>query len=128
MPHRRGFIGSLFDLSFRSLIGVRVVAVLYAVALLLGAVVIFGTAAVGACPGLFKAMGFVIDPPPAGVRMLVVLLSPVAYLVYVIYARFHFEMMVVLFCIAENTAGMADRAGVASVRRGLPGGRKRRMQ
>lgn len=108
---RRGFFGSLFDLSFRHFVTGGVVKFLYVISvvfvvlnalftagylsLLLGA---FVSAAAGS-----SATGVVV-----GV-LLFVFSAPLLTLFSVVYVRVFLEIVIVLFRISENTAEMAHR-------------------
>ena len=83
-------------------------------------IAIFGTAFGAGFPDALNGVHgpVTITVKGTGMRALAVLVSPLAYLVYVIWIRFHFETLVVLFCIAENTASLADAGRAQSRRRG----------
>lgn len=108
---QKGFFGSLFDLSFSSLVTTKIIKVLYVLALIvigLGALALIIT-------------GFA-DSVTSGVLMLVIV-APLFALLYVVYTRVILEVVIVLFRILEtnqqiaaNTAGgasPADPAGFA---------------
>jgi hypothetical protein len=96
----KGFLGSLFDLSFESLIGLRVAAFLYVVALVLGGLSILGGTVTGviALTQLASAGG-----QSRLLAALPIVAAPIVYAFYVVYLRFCIELVVVLFRIAENT-------------------------
>lgn len=98
MSEDKGFIGSLWDLSFREFITPKIIKFLFVLANI-GA----GIAALVALFGGFR-MGF-------GRGLLMLILAPLLFLLYVIAARVWLEVLVVMFKIAENTGRMADRQG-----------------
>ena len=102
MSGRKGFLASLFDLSFASLIGTKVIAFLYVVFLIAGALLILAPA-VALVGGTFRAS--FSAGPTVGLAMLV--LSPLLFGLYAIATRFQCELMVALFRIADNTSKMA---------------------
>jgi hypothetical protein len=102
MSGRKGFLASLFDLSFASLIGTRVIAFLYVVALIAGALLIL-TPAIALVGGTFRAS----FSSGATVGLVVLVLSPLLFGLYAIATRFQFELLVALFRIADNTSRMA---------------------
>lgn len=91
----KGFLASLFDLSFSSFITLKLIKIIF-VLMLIGAglytLVIIGTA-------------FAADTV-AGVLALV--LSPVIFLFFAIMARVYLEVLIVVFRIADNTAAIAN--------------------
>ncbi|HTT89361.1 MAG TPA: DUF4282 domain-containing protein [Acidimicrobiales bacterium] len=87
----KGFLGSLFDFSFKSLIGSRVIRVLYVLwmaLLALGAIVLI----IGA---------FEVNPAFGAVALLI--LGPVYFLFNLIVARVLLELVMAIFAIQENT-------------------------
>lgn len=86
---QKGFFGSLFDLSFSSLVTTSVIKVLY-VLTLIG----IGLTALG-----FVVVAFKADKAFGVVTLLI--LAPLASLFYVIYARVILEFIIVVFRIAE---------------------------
>lgn len=92
----KGFFGALFDFSFTEFITVKIIKVLYIIG-----IVMAGLGALAFLIGGFTK-GFV-----AGVVMLIV--SPLVFLLYVILIRMWLEVILVLFRIAENTSIMAGK-------------------
>ena len=90
----QGFFGRLFDFSFQSFVTVSIIRLLYAIFLLLA--------------GL-AALFFVIAALSANAAfgVIVLIISPLIFLLYAIIARVYLEVVVVLFRIAENTSEMA---------------------
>jgi len=90
----KGFFGALFDFSFSSMITVKIVKLLYVLALV-GA---------GIWTLIFLAAAFADS---GGVGVVVLILSPVIFLIFAILSRVYLEMIIVLFKIADNTSAMA---------------------
>jgi hypothetical protein len=93
----KGFFAALFDMSFSEFITIKLIKVLYMLAIVgagIGALVIVGG-------GLATAEG-------AG-KLLYLILAPVLFIVYVIGARVWLELIIVIFKIAENTTKLAAR-------------------
>ncbi len=89
-------ISMLFDLSFSEFVTTRVIKVLFLLGVVFAAL---GTLAV--IVGGFSA-GF-------GRGLLVLILSPLLFLLYVLMARIWCEMVIVIFRIAENTSRMVGQ-------------------
>jgi uncharacterized membrane protein len=98
MEDTKGFFGSLFDLSFKSLIAMRIIKVLYVLAIIL----------IGLYALLFIAGGFGRSTA-AGLVVLVVIV-PIFSLVSLIYTRVLLEVLIAVFRIMENTGELASRA------------------
>jgi hypothetical protein len=92
----KSFFGGLFDLSFKEFVTIRVIKVLYVLAIILAAI-----AAIGFIVSGFAAGG------AEGVIMLV--LSPLIFFLYVLAARVWLEIIVVIFRIADNTSTIVER-------------------
>jgi hypothetical protein len=95
----RGFFASLFDLSFQEFITPRIIKLLFILAIIgsaIGGLFIFSN-------GL-RMMSF---SPIIGIAIMV--LSPIVFLLYVLFARMWLEVIMVMFRIAENTSKLVDR-------------------
>ncbi len=91
----KGFLSALFDLSFSSMITVKIIRFLYVIAL------------IGAAIWTLIILAALFDASSeAGVVGLI--LSPVIFLLFAIVVRVYLEMTVVLFKIADNTAVVAE--------------------
>ncbi len=87
----RGFLPSLFDLSFTSLVATKIIKVLYAITILL----------IG-----LTALGFIVAAfhQSSGTGVIVLLiLAPLFSLFYIVCARVYVEIVIALFRIMENT-------------------------
>jgi hypothetical protein len=100
----KGFLASLFDVSFSSLITTKVIKVLYILSM-----VVIGLGAL-----VFIASAFVQDPI-FGLFTLVVL-APLFSLLYLIYTRVILEVLICLFRIMETNVELVQlqRAATAS--------------
>jgi uncharacterized membrane protein len=95
MEPKPGLAASLFDFSFNEFITTRIIKFIYA----LGIIV----AAVGAI--MFIASGFAKS---GGAGVLFLLLSPLAFLLYVVMIRVWLEVLIVIFRIAEHARAIED--------------------
>ena len=90
MPQEKGFFGSLFDLSFQSLIATKVIKVLYVLSL----------TAIGLTAIVFAIAAFSRSAVLGAFTLLV--LAPLVSLVYAIYTRVILELFMAVFRIVEN--------------------------
>ncbi|HWH44387.1 MAG TPA: DUF4282 domain-containing protein [Thermoleophilaceae bacterium] len=97
----RGFLSSLFDISFRNLITPRIIRFLYVL-------VIIGIG-IGALIGVIAGLVSLAEEPLAGVVILVAV--PVASLMYLIYARVGLEIVIALFHVMQNTSELVRVGG-----------------
>ena len=86
----KGFLGSLFDISFSSLITTKVIKVIYVLSMIL-----IGLTALVFIGGAFA------NSVAAGVFTLVIL-APLAALIYLIYVRVILEVIICVFRIMET--------------------------
>ena len=94
----KGFFSGLFDFTFETFVALKVIKVLYGLFLLILALGIlggFGAAIVSIFQGQILA----------GLGMLIVL--PIAALVYLVMGRVYFELIIVMFKIAEDADEIA---------------------
>lgn len=111
---KKGFFGTLFDLSFRHFVTGRVVSALYVISLVFVVLnALFTAGYLSALLGAFlaavsqsSAMGWL------GGVLLFLVAAPLLTLASIVYVRVLLEIVVVLFRISENTAEMARRLGV----------------
>ncbi len=96
MSEKTGFLGSLFDFSFSEFVTTRVIKTLFVVA-----IVLVGLGTIGLVISGFSKSAV------AGVFML--LLSPLFFLLYVLFARIWLELIIVMFRIAENTSRLVEQ-------------------
>jgi hypothetical protein len=100
----KGFFGSLFDFSFHSFVYPKIISFFYAVL-----VILMSLAAVGAIVAAFTMSDWESStglPPWA-----MIIIAPIAYLLYLIVIRTGMEIAIVLFRIYDNTGRLADQAG-----------------
>ena len=86
---QKGFFASLFDISFSSLITTRIIKVLYVISL-----IVIGLFS------LFFIIGAFTSSAGAGILTLLIL-APLAALLYTVYTRVILEFIIVVFRIAE---------------------------
>ena len=93
---QKGFFGSLFDVSFSSLITTKVIKVLYILSMIL-----IGLMA------LFFVVGAFTQSAAGGVITLLVL-APLAALLYLIYVRVILEVIICVFRIMETNVELVS--------------------
>lgn len=98
-PTSRGFLSRLFDTSFTEFITPGVVRVLYVLAMVLA----------GLYAVFFLVAGLAALADGNGGGLVLIVVSPVAFLLMVIYARVALEVVLALFRIAENTEHLRGR-------------------
>lgn len=98
---RRGFLRSLFDLSFTSLVTTKIIKMLYVLWM-----IVIGLLAIA-----FVVVAFRVNSTLGAVVLLVV--APVAALFYLVCVRVGLELVIALFRVMENTSEL-----VAQGRRG----------
>lgn len=101
----KGFFGALFEISFQNFVTTRIVSIIYVIAIVVAGLSALGNFIFGISLLVSSTSAFV----GAGVAVLgivVILLTPVVFIVEVIVARVLLETVIVLFRIAENTGGM----------------------
>jgi hypothetical protein len=93
----KGFLGSLFDLSFAEFITTRVIKVLFVLAIIFAAI---------------EALLMIVWGFGAGVLggIALLIISPILFLFFVILARVWLELIIVIFRIAENTGRLAEQS------------------
>jgi len=92
----KGFIGMLFDLSFSQFVTTKVIKVVFVIGVVIAAVYAL----------LLIVAGF---GQSTGVGIVTLILSPILFLLGVLWARIWCELIMVFFRIAENTTKMAER-------------------
>jgi hypothetical protein len=92
-----GFLGSLFDFTFANFITARLIRVLYALGLLLAALMALVMIGSGFTQGFTTGLLFLI-------------LGPLVFLVTAMYLRVVLEVLIVIFRIAENVETIANRS------------------
>lgn len=99
---RKGFFGSLYDFSFSSFVFPKIISFLYAVVVILMSLGAVAMIIAGLAGGrqLQEQLG---DLP--GWTLLIIV--PIAYILYLIVLRIWFEIAIVLFRIYENTDRIA---------------------
>lgn len=90
------FLSALFDFSFSEFVTTKIIKILYGILIVLAGV----AALVAIIAGFTNSVG-------QGILMLI--LSPLVFLLYVILARVWLELVIVIFRIAENVGEIAER-------------------
>jgi hypothetical protein len=98
----KGLLATLFDFSFSEFVTTRVIRFVFGLG-----VVFSGIGALALLVGGFSN-GF-------GSGLLMLILSPLAFLLYVLGVRIWCEIIIVMFRIAENTSRMVDQKQEKSV-------------
>lgn len=97
----QGFFASLFDVKFKSFVTTKIITILFILAMIVDGLYI-----------LFLVLaGFNADP---GLGVVLLVLSPLFFLLGVIYVRVLLEFVIVVFRIYENTRIMAATPGPAA--------------
>lgn len=91
-----GFLTALFDFSFSRFITVKLIPVLYGLALIVASLGVLAMVGAGFTRGFMSGLFTLI-------------LAPLFFLFCAMYIRVILEVMIVLFRIAENVADIADR-------------------
>lgn len=91
---KKGFWASLFDMTFSSFITVKIVQLLYWLAIIFNALV---------CLGLV----IVASDQDGGAAVIMLILAPIIFIILTIFARVYLETTIVLFKIADNTGEIA---------------------
>ncbi len=90
-----GFLGTLFDFSFSEFITTKVIKSILGLAMVVNAILtivfIFGAFRAGWLGGI-----------------IVLILSPLLYLVMMLFSRIYLELIIVIFRIAENLIAIRD--------------------
>jgi len=97
MSANKGFFASLFDMTFTEFVTTRIIHVLYIIAIVLaglGALTILGSGfASGSAGGMLGAL----------------ILAPLMFVFWVLWARVGLELIIVVFRIAENTGRLVEQ-------------------
>ncbi len=96
MTEKKGFLGSLFDLSFTEFITTRIIKFLYIVGIIIAAITAIAIIISG------FGQGFVVG-------IISLILSPIIFLLYVLIFRIWLELIIVIFRIAENTGHLVEK-------------------
>lgn len=91
----KGFFGGLFDLSFTEFMTIRIIKVIFVLAIILSGVLAVGMLVAGIAGGVAKGA-------------LALIAAPIVFILYVLVARIWLEVIIVLFRIAENTGKLVE--------------------
>jgi len=92
----KNFFSNLFDFSFAEFVTTRIIKLLFAIAIIAAAVVAISLIVSGFGTGVGKGI-------------LLLILSPVIFILYVLGARVCLELIIVMFRIAENTGKLLEQ-------------------
>lgn len=93
VPGQKGFFGSLFDYSFNSLITTRIIKVVYVLL-----TIVISLAALG---------WFIAGIVAPGAGHIFIVIAPIAWLLYMIWARIGLEVLIVVFRIGDDVRRIA---------------------
>jgi hypothetical protein len=92
---QKGFFASLFDFSFKEFMTLKLLKILYIIAIIVNGLIAFSLILIGLVGSPITAFIFLI-------------VSPVLFLILTISARVGIEALAVVFRIAENTQSIAE--------------------
>lgn len=92
-----GFLSSLFDLSFTNFITTKLIKVLFVISIILAA-----------CVAIFLVMSGFARGAVEGILMLLIV-APLIFFFYVIYARVGMEVLIVIFRCSEHLEEIAKQ-------------------
>jgi len=92
---QKGFFASLFDFSFKEFITLKLLKILYIIAIIVNGLITFSLILIG------------LEGPPT-TAIIFLIGSPVLFLILTIFARVWIEALAVVFRIAENTQIIAE--------------------
>ena len=95
METNKVFLGSLFDFSFSEFITIKVIKVIYFLMIIISALFAIGLIITG-----FNESG--------GAGVFAMIISPIIFLLYVLFSRVWLEIIVVVFRIGENTTRLVE--------------------
>jgi hypothetical protein len=98
----KSFLSVIFDFSFSEFVTTRVIKFLLALAMIVNVII-----TIGVIVGAFQNSVF------GGIIALI--LSPVIYLVMMLFSRIYLELIIVIFRIAENLTKIRESLGSAKV-------------
>ena len=92
----QNFFSTIFDFSFSEFVTTKVIKILYGIGIFIAAI----------C-----ALGFIVNGFAAGFwrGLLMLILSPVVFMIYTILARVGLEVIIVIFRISDNIAKIAEK-------------------
>ena len=96
MHDKMGFLTTLFDFSFSEFVTTKVIKYAYALGIILAGIA--AIAVIGSSFAKSIALG-----------ILMLILSPFIFLLYVLITRIWMEIIIVIFRIAENTKKLSDK-------------------
>jgi hypothetical protein len=97
MSASKGFFNMLFEFSFSRFIGIRVLGVLYAIGIFFSGLLALGVLMAGFSRGFWSGLGALI-------------VTPLLFLLYVIFIRIALEGFAAALRTAENTTQLLEHA------------------
>jgi hypothetical protein len=94
---QKGFFGALFDLSFSEFVTTKLIKVLYIILLIVMALGYLALVIAGFSQSFWGGL------------LMLVIVGPIATLLYIIMARVYMELLIVIFRIAENTGELVKQ-------------------
>lgn len=94
--HEKGFFARLFDFSFSEFITTSIIKIIFALVVVFSAIAVLMMLVTGFRGGALTGI-------------LALILSPLAFLLYVLLGRVWCELIIVVFRIAENTGRLVER-------------------
>ena len=101
MEQQKGFIGMIFDTSFSEFVTTRVIKVLLVLAMIVNALFVLAMIIFN-----FANQGFLVG-------LLVLILSPLIYLIMMLVSRIYLEILIVIFRIADELRSIRIAQGGA---------------
>lgn len=101
----KGFLGTMFDFSFSEFITTKVIKVLLGLAMIINAVI---------------TIFVIVNAFRAGVvgGIIVLIISPLIYLIMMLFSRIYLELIIVVFRIAENLMAIKEKLGAKEIESG----------
>ncbi|MFH1038073.1 MAG: DUF4282 domain-containing protein [PVC group bacterium] len=94
----KGFLGTIFDFSFTEFVTTKVIKFLLGLAIVVNAIITI----------VMIVNGF---NNSAILGIVILILSPVVYLVLMLFSRIYLELIIVIFRIAENLIAIREKLG-----------------
>jgi hypothetical protein len=97
VPPQRGFWGSLFDLSFTSFVTIRLIKVLFVLAI------------IGAAFGAIAVIVYANNPLSPVPGWVGIILAPIVFFLYILIARVYMEIIMVTFRMVEYLRELVEQ-------------------
>jgi len=100
MEQQKGFIGMIFDTSFSEFVTTRVIKVLLVLAMIVNAIMVIVMIVTGFSGGFWQGL-------------IILILSPLIYLIMMLVSRIYLELLIVVFRIADELRSIRIAQGGA---------------